>query len=201
MNTKNIIKIFLVALFGLSLISCSSTDPDYCGDFHPNLVMQRVRLIDENGKWMEGIKDAKMELFATDDNWSPLKGKDGKYIRQVRGWVEIDKYAITENPHDGSATGWIHMSMMYTKDDVFRDNGKKRGGAFSSKFLLLVDGRPFEIQTGYTLDHCRRNMPTSFFFDGKPYPVLNGWSAMAVNITIEPEDPNNKTRITIPDGE
>jgi len=63
------LKIFFIALFGLSLISCAKKDEIDCYNWHPYDIMQRVKLVDENGEWINGIKNAKLELIAYDRNW------------------------------------------------------------------------------------------------------------------------------------
>jgi len=81
---KNL-KIFLIALFGLSILSCTRKDENSnCQRPHPYDTMQRVRLVNNDGDWISGIKEAKVELIAYDYEWqNPLLDENGNFIRKL----------------------------------------------------------------------------------------------------------------------
>jgi|GEM_PF-1013653 len=178
------IKIFVITLFGVSLLSCSKKDEDHCGDKLPSyLIMQRVKLVDKDGNWIEGIKDAKVELIAMDEDWkNPLFDKNGHLLKQVTGYVEARK-----SINSGSGVSWIELYMVHK--DFFLNNGVSRSG--SSHFILKVDDRSFKIETGYLLDFCRRDVLQAFYFNSHLYPTGAYLTSFPINITIEEEENSN----------
>jgi len=172
---KNL-KIFLVALFGLSILSCTRKDENVGCEKHSQFIMQRVRLFDKADKWIKDIEDAKIELIAYNADWeSPLLDEKGNIVKQIPYSIESKKKI------SGKSVQWIELYMESTK------HWREKPGVvpnLESHFILKVNNDSFKIRSGYILDFCRRNILKSFFFDGKQYPAGTPWTADVVNITV-----------------
>jgi len=167
MNTHNI-KIFLITLLGLSLFSCSDKEENPCDDNNDSLytefIQQKVRLVNEDGEWIDGIKDANVELIATDEEGNPLLDKGGKVIKQIPRRIEAVKSGISAERD----LSWIslYMSDAGTFANVEID---KRGQP--SYFKLVVGDRSFRIKANYMPSFCRKNILKYLSFEGGLYPA------------------------------
>jgi len=156
------IKIFLTTSLVILMFSCTEKEEKGNCKWHPYDIMQRVKLVDEDGKWIEGIEDAKLELIAYDTNWeNPLFDKNGNTVKQIFERIEARKKVNSSLQYIE-----LYMAPSYTfaNNIVF-------SGSTSSYFILKVDDKSFKITTNYITDFNRCNILKTFSFEGKLYPV------------------------------
>jgi len=147
------------------VLSCSK-DEDYysnCRKPHPENIMQRIKLVDKDGNWIDGIENAEIELIATDDNWTdPLVDKNNEIIKQIPNYVEARKY---------SSSGQLQCIELYMR---YNKEWEDENGIIhvpDSKFILKINENiSLKIEAKHCFNFCRQYMLKSFYLENMHYP-------------------------------
>jgi len=156
------------------MISCKEKEEDSCvNNWHPEFIMQRVKIFNKhNDDWIEGIKDANIELIATDENWNPLRDKNGNMIKQIP-----DKIGAYKNV---SRDQLQYIKLYMADTGTFTDAEAHRRG-LDSYFILRIDDEDYHIIAKYMGDFCRRTILKSFSAPGGIYPGgVNPWVILRI---------------------
>lgn len=149
----------------------NQSDDNPCADWQIQVeIGQKVRIVNQEGGWIEQINFESLRLFAADANWNIMVNNNGEPLQEIPNGIEAKKIY-----DQNGMIEYIHLFLGQIQQQKDIDEKK-------CYFLLKINENTYhQIAAEYYTD-CGDFILTKFQYNGKKY-TANDWEI--INVVVD----------------